>query len=111
MTLSSSYFEGCGFPEEYIFWVSSLIVIILVFSLIVIMVTVKEEFMKKAPLYFSLIYLFNSKAFTNIGNVFRVTFFILLPIAIGFDYLLIKMYEIGWLSCGSEYLLQNKPGN
>lgn len=106
MRLSSKYFDGCGFPEEYLFWFGAMLILLLVLSLIMITLTVKEEFMDKVPLRFGLIYIFNSKVYTKTGNIFRIIFFIVLPMVVSFEFLFLKMYEIGWLSCGSEYLFK-----
>lgn len=99
MTLSSSITEGCGFPEEYFFWLGIVFTFLLVISFMITILSVKEDYFKRAPYWFTLIYIFNAKAFTPIGNFFRILMFILGPIVFMYESFFFKMYDLGWFTC------------
>jgi hypothetical protein len=69
--LSSSDFGGCGFPEEWLFWLTLVFTAVFMLSMVMAMVLVEDDFFKEKRFFPVIFYYFNRSAFSQIGNLFR----------------------------------------
>jgi len=71
MRLSSIDFEGCGFPEEYVFVCAIFLAAAIMTSFVLLHFLINEEYFEKKIRLPVVFYLFNPKAFTRLGNIVR----------------------------------------
>lgn len=100
MNISTKDFKGCGFPEEYLFWLAICTLILFVISYVYLHVQV----VKKHPLRDSLPVpwiILVGKDMQKKEQSLRLIFFISLVLAI-FSWGILKHgFNFGWLHCGS----------
>ena len=100
MNISTKNFKGCGFPEEYLFWLAICTLILLIISYVYlhIQVVTKHPLRDSFPVPWIILV---GKNMPKKDLLLRRIFFILLSLVF-FSWGMLKYgFDLGWFSCGS----------